>query len=91
MFAGPKYFTSTRRAWAVLAFVALAFVATVPGAGAHALAPSLLELREQQGGEYTVRFKTPNKRAPGVDRDDCASQVLAFGTRLIESPPELPV
>lgn len=34
---------------------------------AHPLAPSLLELQEQAGGEYSVRWKTPSMRAPGAD------------------------
>jgi 5-methylthioribose kinase len=29
-------------------------------------------------------------RAPGVERDECASRVLALGTYLVESPPDLP-
>jgi hypothetical protein len=36
-------------------------------AGAHPLAPSLLELREQGGGRVEVKFKTPAKRLPGTN------------------------
>jgi hypothetical protein len=35
-------------------------------AGAHPLAPALLELREHGGGRVEVTFKTPAKRLPGV-------------------------
>ncbi len=34
---------------------------------AHPLAPSLLEMREESGGNFAVRFKTPSLRAPGVE------------------------
>ena len=51
--------------------VALALAAWCVFAGslalAHPLAPSLLELREQASGVFSVRWKTPSLRAPGVE------------------------
>jgi len=41
----------------------LAFVAP---AGAHPLAPSLLELREKKDGVVAVRFRTPRVQSPGA-------------------------
>ena len=51
--------------WAVVAFVVVGVDAS--SVQAHPLAPSLLEMREQVDGVYTVRWKTPNLRAPGVE------------------------
>jgi hypothetical protein len=45
------------------ALLALYLVASA--AGAHPLAPSLLELREGAGGAVTARWKTPSLRVPG--------------------------
>lgn len=42
-------------------------VALASSAHAHPLSPSLLEMQEQADGQYSVRWKTPNLRAPGVD------------------------
>ena len=47
--------------------VALFAMWIAAAAGAHPLAPSLLELREESSGAFAVRFKTPSLRAPGVE------------------------
>jgi hypothetical protein len=48
-------------------YVILATLASATTAQSHPLSPSLLELREETGGVYSVRWKTPSKRAPGVE------------------------
>lgn len=62
MFSQREKFVRRLCTWTVWSLVALA-----SSAHAHPLAPSLLEMHEQPDGDYTVRFKTPNLRAPGVD------------------------
>jgi hydrogenase/urease accessory protein HupE len=49
--------------WLLSLVGSLAFVAP---AGAHPLAPSLFELREQAGGVVAVRFRTPLAQRPGA-------------------------
>jgi len=48
------------------AAVALAVLALARLAGAHALEPSLLELREHPGGRVEVTWTTPAQRLPGI-------------------------
>jgi len=54
------------RRWAVLVVLAPMFFCTLP-AGSHPLAPSLLELREGSPGEFDVLWRTPVRRAAGVE------------------------
>lgn len=57
---------STRRVAIVLGAL-LAWSGLVPGAAAHLLAPSLLELREKDSGRVEVIWTTPRLRSAGVD------------------------
>lgn len=56
-----------RRPPCALALLLLAGLVFPLLAGAHALSPSLLSLRERAGGEVEVTWKTPLMRLPGVD------------------------
>ncbi|MBW2291499.1 MAG: HupE/UreJ family protein [Deltaproteobacteria bacterium] len=49
--------------------VALSILVSASTAQSHPLAPSLLEMREEAGGVYSVRWKTPSRRAAGVEID----------------------
>ncbi|HYC55628.1 MAG TPA: HupE/UreJ family protein [Candidatus Binatia bacterium] len=50
---------------AALAVICMTLRASL--AAAHPLAPSLLELRELDGGKVAVRWRTPSQRAPGSE------------------------
>ena len=52
--------TSLRRSFPLLLALLLAVGPMAGQAGAHALAPSLLELEEKDGGRVELRFKTPS-------------------------------
>jgi len=54
-----------RRVAELLAALAASLAFAAPG-GAHPLAPSLLELREQADGSVAVRFRTPRLQRPGA-------------------------
>lgn len=47
--------------------VVLLILAPAATVSSHPLSPSLLELREETGGVYSVRWKTPSLRAAGVE------------------------
>ncbi len=57
-----------RTALRILSAVSIVLCLGAPAA-AHRLAPSLLELRQQESGEVAVRWKTPLQRPTGVDID----------------------
>ncbi len=72
-----------------LAVLAVLLLAALP-AGAHRLAPSLLELQEEGGGEIRVRWKTPLLRATGSDLrpqlpSHCAEQGSPRAERDVQS------
>lgn len=48
-------------------FIVVLILASASAIQAHPLSPSLLELREESGGVFAVRWKTPSLRAPGVE------------------------
>ena len=66
---GDDQLCRERRRWAgCLSLCAISWIlASSSVAHAHPLSPSLLELREEGGGAYAVRWKTPSTRAPGVE------------------------
>lgn len=51
--------------------------------------PPLFRDVARYAGIEMLRRTLGAARAPGVERDECAIRVLALGTRLIESPPDL--
>ncbi len=57
----------TTRRFALALATLLAWAGLVPAAAAHALAPSLLELREQGSGRVEVLWRTPRLRPAGVE------------------------
>ncbi len=51
----------------VIVLAGILLLATTSQVFAHALAPSLLELREESAGRYAVLWKTPRMQRPGAD------------------------
>ncbi len=51
--------------------------------------PPLFRDVARYAGIEMLRRTLGAARAPGVERDECATRVLALGTEWIESPPDL--
>jgi 5-methylthioribose kinase len=85
----------------LLAHLRLASVASEPGGAVSSVwdayanefaktKPPLFRDVARYSGIEMLRRTLGAARAPGIERDEYATGVLALGTRLVESPPDLP-